>query len=349
MSKILKNLKNKKLIHPPTWLPSNTMYLVIMGSEAYGVSTDSSDKDIYGFAIPPKDIIFPHIAGIIKDFNDDDAKVFKQWQQHHVFDNESSKQYDFSVYSIVRYFRLVMENNPNMIDSLFVPERCVLHSTKISEMIRDNRNLFLHKGCWNTFKGYALSQMHKIKTKGHKYLDELLKLEKKLGLNPKTTFEQAYVLSEDQKYHEYYDLYRAMINESKRSERVKVNGYDVKFAYHIVRLISECEQIFTEGTLELDRKERREMLKSIRRGEWSIEQIDQYFQDKIKVLEKIKYEYKVIPDKPPKNKIKQLLLNCIEEHYGNLNNCIVNQDKTIEYMREINKLSSEALNNLIKE
>jgi hypothetical protein len=60
---------NKKYISPPAWLPNNMCYEVIMGSRAYGVNkADDSDYDMYGFCIPPKHIVFPHLAGNIWGF-----------------------------------------------------------------------------------------------------------------------------------------------------------------------------------------------------------------------------------------------------------------------------------------
>ena len=41
------------------WLPGNVQYETIMGSVAYGVSSDTSDVDVYGWAIPPKDDLSP--------------------------------------------------------------------------------------------------------------------------------------------------------------------------------------------------------------------------------------------------------------------------------------------------
>ena len=59
------------------------------------------------------------------------------------------KSWDFSIFGIVRFFQLAMENNPNVIDSLFTPRRCVLSSTAIGEYIREHRVDFLHKGAWH--------------------------------------------------------------------------------------------------------------------------------------------------------------------------------------------------------
>lgn len=149
-------------ISAPPWLPDNLCYETLMGSVAYAVSNDTSDADVYGICLPPKDLVFPHLAGEIPGFGRQ-LKRFETWQQHHI--RALGKQWDFQVYSIVTFFRLAMENNPNIIDALFTPRRCVLSSTAVGEYIREHRHDFLHRGAWHKFKGYAYAQLHKIKTK----------------------------------------------------------------------------------------------------------------------------------------------------------------------------------------
>jgi len=287
MANVIERLVSDGLIKPPRWLPSNIHYLTIMGSVAYGVSTDVSDMDIYGFCIPPKEIVFPHLAGEIMGFGRQHTR-FDQYQQHHVVDNSGNKEYDFAIYSIIRYFQLVMENNPNMIDSLFTPHRCVLHSTFVGNMVRENRRMFLHKKCWHTFKGYAYSQV------------------KKMARNP----------------------------EGKRKETVDKYGFDVKFAYHVVRLINEVEMILTEGDLDLERN--REQLKAIRSGEWTKEQIEKYFETKERELESL-YTTSKLPHGPDEDKIKALLLQCLEHHYGSLSSCVISESDAIIALREVRK------------
>jgi len=270
MSSVFDRLKAKDLLNSPPWFLENNVQLeVIMGSVAYGVSNDTSDMDVYGFCMPPKDYIFPHLRGEIADFSTT-GKSFTTWQQHHIEDKETRKEYDICIYSIQRFFRLCMENNPNMVDALFVPRRCVLHSTQVGELVRENRQMFLHKGAWHKFKGYAYGQMHKMKTK-----------------NP----------------------------EGKRTETIEKYGFDVKFAYHVVRLIGEVEQILTTGTLDLEQG--REQLKAIRRGEWTMEQIVDYFGMKEKHLEQA-YADSKLQHSPNEAAIKDLLMKCIESHYGSI-------------------------------
>ena len=79
----------------------NVHYLTMMGSVAYGVSSDTSDTDVYGFCIPKKDMIFPHLKGEIPGFGTQ-VKRFEQWQEHHIIDKEADKEYD--VLAIVQTF-----------------------------------------------------------------------------------------------------------------------------------------------------------------------------------------------------------------------------------------------------
>lgn len=293
---LLNDLQSKNLIHPPPWLPSTTHYLVQMGSVAYGVAGDDSDSDIYGWAIPMKEMIFPHLAGEIFGFGKQ-IKRFEQWQEHHIKDESSGKEYDFSVYNIVKYFDLAMQNNPNMVDSLFVPERCVLHCSAVGNIVRENRKLFLHRGCWHKFRGYAYSQLHKMAIK-----------------NPEPG--------------------------SKRAKSVELHGYDVKFAYHVVRLIFEVEEILTTGDLHLDQNS--EVLKAIRRGEWSQERVEKFFEQKEHALNKA-YEESKLPWGPDEDALKKLLLNCLEHHFGTLKDAYIEPDRYKNAVMKIMETCSDTL------
>lgn len=278
---LLQDLYDKKIISPPAWLLTNTSYLTIMGSIAYGCEDTSSkrksDFDVYGFCIPPKKQVFPHLDGEILGFGTQKQR-FEQYLEHQRFDPDAlggkGREYDFTVFSIVKYFQLVMENNPNCIDSLFTPQECVLHMTQVGNMVRENRTLFLHKGCFPKFKGYAFSQLHKMKTKN---------------------------------------------TEGKRKEIRDEFGFDVKYALHLVRLLSEVEQILVEHDIDLRRNS--EQLKAIRRGEMTEEEVLKWASDKERHLEKL-YAESTLRPKPDEAAIKTLLLNCLEQHYGSLDDCV---------------------------
>jgi predicted nucleotidyltransferase len=295
-------LLERGAITPPKWMKNTIQYEVIMGSTAYGVSTDMSDQDIYGWCIPPKRELFPHLRGEIPGFGRNQQN-FEVFQQHHVPDPDGKKDgedevrtYDFAIYNITKYFQLVMENNPNMIDSLFVPVPCVKHITEIGTMVREKRRLFLHKGCWHKFKGYSYSQLHKANIK-----------------TPQPG--------------------------SKRAGLVEQYGVDVKFLYHVYRLLDEVEQILTTGDINLQRGN--EVMKAIRRGEWSYERMAAYFETREKELERA-YAESTLPHKPDEAAIKELLLNCLEHHYGSMADAVVVEGREKEILRQIKAMCETA-------
>ena len=284
-------LVQKGLIDPPRWLVANVMFEGITGSEAYGCrDLGSGDIDLVGFAIPPKHVVFPHLAGHVPGFGKQPER-FDQYQQHHVEDRESRTTYDLTIYGIVKYFDLTMGNNPNMLDSLFLPRRCVTKSTSIYEHVRDNRRLFLSTKSYHTFRGYANAQLAKIRQ----------------GTNR---------------------------SNERRAESIEKYGYDVKFAYHLVRLMLECEQILTEGDLVLDRNGK--TYQSIRRGEWTLERLEGWFDAKERSMEDL-VTRAVVPTRCDENAIRRVLLECLEMHYGRLDDAIVN-DRDGDLLNDLENL-----------
>lgn len=296
---ITQSLAAKNLAQPPKWLPNAVAYETLMGSVAYGVSSDTSDCDIYGFCLPPKELVFPHLAGEIPGFGAQKPR-FDVYQQHHINDPSAlggqGREFDVTIFSIVRFFHLAMENNPNIIDSLFTPAGCVIHSTQVGERVRENRRVFLHKGAWHKFKGYAYSQLHKMEIKSPQ-------------------------------------------EGSRRAELVEQHGFDSKFAYHTVRLLDEVEQILTGGDIDLQRD--RERLKAIRRGEWTAEQVKEFFTRKERDLEAA-YQNSPLPHGPDEARIKSLLLECLEAHFGSLEKAITVPGRERELLAQIKALCEKA-------
>ncbi len=65
MSNIVERLYDLKLTNlgGHHWLPRNMHYITMMGSVAYGVSSDTSDVDVYSFCIPPLEELFSASTG----------------------------------------------------------------------------------------------------------------------------------------------------------------------------------------------------------------------------------------------------------------------------------------------
>lgn len=266
---IVRKLNRLGLVNGIRPFQVETHYEVIMGSFAYGVSSDMSDTDVVGVYSPPLEQIFPHIGGHIYGFGDA-PHMDNTYQKHHI--NVNDREYDIALNSIVFFFEKAMGNNPNIIDTLFVPRRCIIHMDDVGTVMRDNRRMFLHKGIKHKLMGYAYSQLGKLDVK---------------------TPEEG----------------------SKRYEMVKKFGYDVKFGYHVVRLVQQAEMVMTEGDLDLEKN--RELLKAVRRGEWTLDELKSWFDKRKDDLDTLytKSELRYTADVP---KIKELLFQCLEINYGSL-------------------------------
>lgn len=232
---LLQNLEKRGLIKPPMWMTSNICYLTRMGSTVYGVESSNSDQDIYGVTIPPRDYIFPR--NFIDGFDRKDLK-FDVWVQHHILDKSAAGgkgiEYDFSIYNITKYFNLVMENNPNTLDSLFVRREHIIHITRMWNIVRDNRKMFLHKGVVHRMRGYAYNQLASARN-CVQYVQPIREFEEKHGIYHSTTYKQvlskqvlkenlAYLSGKD--YNEYLSLWEKGLAKTKRFESQKIHNTD---------------------------------------------------------------------------------------------------------------------------
>jgi uncharacterized protein len=149
----------------------------------------------------------------------------------------------------------------------------------------------------------------------------------------------------DEDLIEYYRLYSSMMGESKRYELTKMFSMDVKFAAHAIRLVCEAEQVLTVGDLDLRRDA--EMLKSIRRGEWAEQEVRDWFREKELQLGELYTTSDAVPYKPDEEKIKQLLLDCLEHHYGSLDAVIYRPERDGQYRGALLSIQS-MINEVLK-
>jgi hypothetical protein len=393
---ILDELEKKGLITPPPFVVSNTAYLTITGSHAYGVADTSvksrvPDYDCYGFCLPPKNYLFKHLNGVVDGFGDQ-GQNFEQYSQHHIMDKDAfggnGQEWDLTIYNIVKFFELCRQGNPNMLDTLYTPENCLKVCTGVGRLVRDNRRLFLSKFVWKRFRGYAWEQMHKMDSKEmnktaaelHAVGDEFeipracsladVELELSLRANGPNRYFPKYVPPEPEKIgwlgrlfgrkpsppppppvepaelpvfarmpteelKRYYDAFKSASDKGGRFEMVKTKGYDVKFAYHIIRLLDEAEQLMTLGEMDLQRA--KDPMKAIRRGEWKVEDVRAWAMEKEKSLSVINDKC-LLPDKPDEEALKKLLMQCLEEHYGNLSSVYQQPDWAVSSLSEIDRI-----------
>lgn len=119
-------------------------YEYVRGSHLYGLATETSDKDVGGVFICPKE----NLLGLR-------SKYVEQ-----VMD----KKGDTVFYEFGRWIELLLKSNPSVLESLFIPEECIIGEVHPAvKMIIENRDLFLSKECFKTHYGYAHGQIKKAR------------------------------------------------------------------------------------------------------------------------------------------------------------------------------------------
>jgi len=77
-----------------------------------------------------------------------------------------------------------------------------------------------------------------------------------------------------------------------------------------------------------------ETLKAIRRGEWTEQRVVDFFEQKEKALNEA-YANSTLPYSPDEQKIKKLLLECLEHHFGSLSGAYIEPDRYRNALVEI--------------
>lgn len=138
MDQFLKGL-NKDI----EWLKDRTVLMVRHGSHAYGTNTAGSDEDFRGIAIPPSEYFF----GFLKSF-----------------ENLVRNDPDVTIFDIRKFFKLAIENNPNVLEILFVDPSDIISASPLGEELLAIRDQFISRAAKERFLGYAKAQAHRIKT-----------------------------------------------------------------------------------------------------------------------------------------------------------------------------------------
>jgi hypothetical protein len=113
----------------------------IGGSHAYGTNISTSDEDKRGVFIAELDDVLS--GNFPEQVND-------------------SKN-DIVFYELSRFLSLLSTNNPNILESLSLPNDCIIYKHPLFDEIINNLDKFISKQCRNSFGKYASSQIKKAK------------------------------------------------------------------------------------------------------------------------------------------------------------------------------------------
>lgn len=145
-------------------LGNSLIFLTLGGSQAYGLATESSDLDLKGIAIPPKEILWSAFKEFDQVENSPALDAYLTDRDRAIV-ARCGKKPESVVYSMRKFFRLAADCNPNIIEVLWGdPAEIRWQREPIATLLIENRSLFLSKKAKFTFSGYAFSQIKRIKT-----------------------------------------------------------------------------------------------------------------------------------------------------------------------------------------
>jgi len=126
------------------WLKDNTIFLSVVGSQSYGLSTPESDVDYKGVAIPP----IQYFTGFQNRFEQAEFKAPNP---------------DCVIFNIIKWIKLACDCNPSTIEILWTDPEFYVITSKYWDKIIEHRDLILSKNIRWRFGGYAFSQLKKMK------------------------------------------------------------------------------------------------------------------------------------------------------------------------------------------
>lgn len=141
---------NKHYKGSHSWLSDRIVYMCEYGSHAYGTATPSSDYDYRGVAVAPME----YYTGILNTF---EQAVFDS-------DKDSVHKIDVQIYDIRVFARHILQNNPSVIECLWMDESSIhmVHPSFLPFL--ENKHRFLSKRAALAFSGYSIGQFQRMKS-----------------------------------------------------------------------------------------------------------------------------------------------------------------------------------------
>ena len=139
------------------------IYLVTLGSRAYGLADEQSDHDERGVYLPQAEWHWS-LQPLPQQIE------FKRTADHTILDhNTKADADDVCWWELEKFVRLALKANPTILEVLYAPERLILRIDAIGERLLDIREAFLSKYVYQTYSGYVLSQFRRMKKQVDKH------------------------------------------------------------------------------------------------------------------------------------------------------------------------------------
>ncbi len=120
-------------------LSQYVIYRCVVGSRAFGLEDENSDTDRRGIYLPPADL---------------------HWSMNGIPEQLENKENEECYWELQKFLLLAMKANPNVLECLNTP--LIEFKNEIAEELLSIKNAFLSKLVYQTYNGYAMSQLKKL-------------------------------------------------------------------------------------------------------------------------------------------------------------------------------------------
>lgn len=220
----------------PSFVHNNLNYMCLMGSQAYGCAEATSDVDVYGFCTPD----FNALVGF-------PGPKFEQFNPDHV--DSAYGDADYNIFNVIKYFSMLVNNNPNIIDSLFVPESCVLFADDLAREMRSLNYLFISKRLVKNTLSYADSEFKVIQKRGR--AEKRADLYDKYGYDTKTAYHCLRLLTQAEQALTQGTIFLDENGDEYRKIRNGLYSYE-DFINRVQKYRDYIESILPDSNLQKD-------------------------------------------------------------------------------------------------
>lgn len=145
----------------------HTIFLTLAGSHAHGTAREGSDVDLRGVCVAP----LPARLSLFSTFEQHEgplpgelaASVTPRLRTHETAARGLDIKTECVIFDVAKFVRLCADANPNALEILFADERDWVLETPAWRQLHGERHRFLTRKVQQTFLGYAMAQLRRIR------------------------------------------------------------------------------------------------------------------------------------------------------------------------------------------
>ena len=149
-------------------LARSTIFVALAGSHAHGTAHVGSDVDLRGLCVAPLAARVSYRTSFEQYEGAIEGPLWRsiepRLRMHASAGLCLGQKVEAVIFDVAKFVRLAAEANPNALEVLFADEADWVHSSETWRALHDQRRRFLSRKVQQTYLGYGLAQLKRIRT-----------------------------------------------------------------------------------------------------------------------------------------------------------------------------------------